>query len=317
MPRHMTQPYVVDIDPIAFHLGPVQVHWYGLMYLVGFFSAAVLGEYRRRRGRLPVTRDALSDLFFYGMMGVIAGGRIGYMLFYYAGGPRWIWTDPLALFKVWDGGMSFHGGLVGVLVAGLWWSRRQKLHFMDTVDFVAPLVPIGLGLGRLGNFINGELWGKPTHLPWGMIFPNAQAEDHMYAFGGSIANSTLHYAAHPAWQAVYAQFEGHLPRHPSELYELALEGVVMFTVLWLVSMKPRPRYLVSGLFALMYGCFRFGVEFVRLPDIQLGYLAFGWLTMGQILSLPLIVAGLWLLWLSRKAPTLPLHEAAMPAKGGQ
>lgn len=297
----MSTPYVVNIDPIAFHLGPVQVHWYGLMYLVGFFSAAVLGEYRRRQGRLPVTRDALSDLFFYGMMGVIVGGRIGYMLFYYTGGLRWIWTDPMALFRVWDGGMSFHGGLLGVLAAGLWWSRRHRLHFFDTVDFVAPLVPIGLGLGRLGNFINGELWGKPTQLPWGMIFPHAQAEDAAYA------------AAHPEWHAQLQQLGG-LVRQPSQLYELALEGVVMFAVLWLVSMKPRPRYLISGLFALMYGCFRFAVEFVRLPDIQLGYLAFGWLTMGQILSLPLIVVGLWLLWLSRRAPMLHLYTVAMPAK---
>lgn len=300
----MTLPFVVEINPVAFHLGPVQVHWYGLMYLVGFFSGALLGEYRRRQGRLPVTRDALSDLFFYAMMGVIVGGRLGYMLFYYAGGPRWIWTDPMALFRVWDGGMSFHGGLLGVLAAGLWWSRRQQLHFFDTVDFVAPLVPIGLGLGRLGNFINGELWGKPTQLPWGMIFPNAHGEDVAYA------------AAHPAWQAQLQQLGG-LVRQPSQLYELALEGVVMFTALWLVSMKPRPRYLVSGLFALMYGCFRFAVEFVRLPDTQLGYLAFGWLTMGQILSLPLIAVGLWLLWLSRKAPTLRLYEVAMPAKEGK
>lgn len=309
----MSAPFVVNIDPIAFNLGPVHVHWYGLMYLVGFFSAVILGERRRRQGRLPVTRDALSDLFFYGMMGVIVGGRIGYMLFYYAGGLRWIWTDPLALFRVWDGGMSFHGGLLGVLVAGLWWSRKHKLHFMDTVDFVAPLVPIGLGLGRLGNFINGELWGKPTTLPWGMIYPNAQAEDHAYAFGSAIADNRIHYAAHPAWQAVYNQFGGHLPRQPSELYELALEGVVMFAVLWCVSMKPRRRYLISGLFALMYGCFRFAVEFVRLPDAQLGYLAFGWVTMGQILSLPLIAVGLWLLWLSRKAPVLPLADVAAPA----
>ncbi|GAB3783136.1 prolipoprotein diacylglyceryl transferase [Dyella agri] len=296
----MAQPPVVTIDPIAFHLGPVQVHWYGLMYLVGFFSAALLGEYRRRKGRLPVTRDALGDLFFYGMMGVILGGRIGYMLFYYAGGPRWIWTDPLAFFRVWDGGMSFHGGLLGVLAAGWWWSRRQQLHFFDTVDFVAPLVPIGLGLGRLGNFINGELWGKPTQLPWGMIFPHAHGDDVAYA------------AANPAWQAQLQQLGG-LARQPSQLYELALEGVVMFAVLWLASMKPRPRYLISGLFALMYGCFRFAVEFVRLPDIQLGYLAFGWLTMGQILSLPLIAVGLWLLWLSRHAPTLHLYTVAMPA----
>ncbi|MDO1530222.1 prolipoprotein diacylglyceryl transferase [Fulvimonas sp. R45] len=297
----MSQPYVVHLNPVAFQLGPVQVHWYGLMYLLGFFGAIVLGEYRRRRGRLPVSREALSDLFFYGMMGVIVGGRVWYMLFYYAGGPRWIWTDPLALFKVWDGGMSFHGGLLGVLAASLWWSRRHKLHFFDTVDFVAPLIPLGLGLGRLGNFINGELWGKPGTVPWAMVFPQAHGEDVQYVAG------------HPAWAEALQRYGG-LPRHPSELYELALEGVVMFAVLWLVSMKPRPRYLVSGLFALMYGCFRFAVEFVRVPDPQLGYL-FGtsWVTMGQMQSLPLVVVGLLLLWMSRRAPVLPLAEGG--AKG--
>jgi phosphatidylglycerol---prolipoprotein diacylglyceryl transferase len=271
----MSQPYVVDFDPVAFHLGPIQVHWYGLMYLLGFFFVAVLGEYRRRRGRLPVSRDALGDLLFYGMLGVIVGGRVWYMLFY--ADIDWIWTAPQTLFKVWDGGMSFHGGLLGVLAAGWWWSRRQKLHFFDTIDFVAPLVPIGLGLGRLGNFINGELWGKPSDVAWAMIFP--QAPDR-------------------------------LPRHPSQLYEMLLEGVVMFVVLWLVSLKPRPRYLVSGLFALLYGCFRFAVEFVRVPDPQLGYL-FGtqWVTMGQMQSLPLIAIGLVLLALSRRAPTLPLASA--------
>lgn len=292
----MSQPYVVHLNPVAFHLGPVQVHWYGLMYLLGFLCTIMLGEYRRRRGRLPVTRDALSDLFFYGMMGVIIGGRIWYMLFYYAGGLHWIWTTPLALFKVWDGGMSFHGGLLGVLAAAWWWSRKQKLHFFDTMDFVAPLVPIGLGLGRLGNFINGELWGKPGTVPWAMIFPDAHGEDVQYV------------AAHPAWAPLLQRYGG-LPRHPSELYELALEGVVMFAVLWLVSMKPRPRYLISGLFALMYGVFRFAVEFVRVPDPQLGYL-FGthWVTMGQMQSLPLIAVGLLLLWMSRRAPALPLVE---------
>lgn len=294
----MTQPYIVDIDPVAFGLGPVQVHWYGLMYLLGFFFVAVLGEYRRRHGRLPVTREALGDLFFYGMLGVIAGGRVWYMLFYYDGGIRWVWNDPLALFKVWDGGMSFHGGLLGVLAAGLWWSRRQRLHFFDTVDFIAPLVPLGLGLGRLGNFINGELWGKPSDASWAMIFPAAHGEDVALAAGN------------PGLQQQLAQFGG-LPRHPSQLYELVLEGAVMFVVLWLVSLKPRPRYLISGLFALLYGGFRFAVEFVRVPDPQLGYL-FGthWVTMGQMQSLPLVVAGVWLLWLSRRAPTLPLAATA-------
>jgi len=268
----MSSPYVVQIDPVAFSLGPIQVHWYGLMYLLAFLFIALLAEYRRRQGRLPVTRDALGDLMFYCMLGVIAGGRIWYMLFY--ADISWIWTAPLALFKVWDGGMSFHGGLLGVLAAGWWWSRKQGVHVFDTIDFVAPMVPLGLGLGRLGNFINGELWGKPSDVSWAMIFP--QAPDLS-------------------------------PRHPSQLYELLLEGVVMFAVLWLVSRKPRPRYLISGLFALMYGCFRFAVEFVRVPDPQLGYLfGTGWVTMGQMQSLPLIVVGLVLLAMSRRAPTLPL-----------
>lgn len=289
----MTVPFVVHFDPVAVKLGPLQVHWYGLMYLLGFALVAILGEYRRRRGRLPVSRDALGDLFFYGMMGVIVGGRVWYMLFYYAGGIGWIWREPLALFKVWDGGMSFHGGLLGVVLAGWWWSRRQRLHPFDTIDFVAPLVPLGLGLGRLGNFINGELWGKPTDLPWAMIFPGSRDEDLALASG------------HPELMQRLQQFGG-LPRHPSQLYELALEGVVMFAILWLVSLKPRPRYLISGLFALMYGCFRFVVEFVRVPDAQLGYIAWGWLTMGQAQSIPLIALGLVLIAMSRRAPVLPL-----------
>lgn len=287
----MTDPLTIRFDPVAFSLGPIHVHWYGLMYLLGFFLVAVLGEYRRRKGRLPVSREALGDLFFYGMMGVIVGGRVWYMLFY--ADIHWIWQDPLALFRVQDGGMSFHGGLLGVVAAGLWWSRKHRLHPFDTIDFVAPLVPLGLGLGRLGNFINGELWGKPSGVSWAMIFPNAREEDISAA------------ASQPDLMRQMQQFGG-LPRHPSQLYELLLEGVVMFAVLWLVSLKPRPRYLVSGLFALMYGCFRFAVEFVRVPDIQLGYLAWGWVTMGQLQSLPLIVIGLVLIAMSRRAPTLPL-----------
>ena len=295
----MTQPFTVAFDPVAFKLGPLQIHWYGLMYLGGFLGAWLLAEYRRQRGRLPVSRDALGDLAFYVMMGVIVGGRIWYMLFY--ADIHWIWTDPLALFRVWDGGMSFHGGLLGVLAAGLWWSRRNNMHFFDTVDFVAPIVPVGLGLGRLGNFINGELWGKPSDVSWAMIFPNAHSADLGWA------------ASHPQWQAVLEQFNG-LPRHPSQLYEMLLEGVVMFTVLFLVSLKPRPRYLISGLFALLYGCFRFGVEFVRVPDPQLGYLAWGWLTMGQIQSLPLVIIGLVLLVMSRNAPTMRLYNVSLPTK---
>ncbi len=275
----MTQPYTVAFDPVAFHVGPLQIHWYGLMYLCGFLGAWLVAEYRRRQGRLPVNSEALGDLAFYAMMGVIVGGRVWYMLFY--ADIHWVWTDPLALFRVWDGGMSFHGGLLGVLVAGLWWSRRNGVHFFDTIDFVAPIVPIGLGLGRLGNFINGELWGKPSDVAWAMIFPNAPDR---------------------------------LPRHPSQLYEMLLEGVVMFTVLFLVSMKPRPRYFISGLFGLLYGCFRFAVEFVRVPDPQLGYLAWGWLTMGQIQSLPLILIGLVLLVMSRKAPTLQPYTVSLPGK---
>jgi phosphatidylglycerol:prolipoprotein diacylglycerol transferase len=295
----MTQPFTVAFNPVAIQLGPLQIHWYGLMYLGGFLGAWLLAEYRRQHGRLPVSRDALGDLAFYVMMGVIVGGRIWYMLFY--ADIHWIWTDPLALLRVWDGGMSFHGGLLGVLVAGWWWSRRHAMRFFDTVDFVAPIVPIGLGLGRLGNFINGELWGKPGSVSWAMIFPNARSADVDWA------------TTHPQWQAVLTQFGG-LPRHPSQLYEMLLEGVVLFTVLFVVSIKPRPRYLMSGLFALLYGCFRFGVEFVRVPDPQLGYLAWGWLTMGQIQSLPLVIIGVVLIAMSRNAPILRPYNVAMPTK---
>jgi phosphatidylglycerol:prolipoprotein diacylglycerol transferase len=291
-------PYFHNIDPVAFSLGPIAVHWYGIMYLLGFLGGWWLGNRRRAQGRLPVSYEAFSDLAFYAMLGVIVGGRIWYMLSYVS--LDWIVRDPLALFRVWDGGMSFHGGLLGVLAAGWWWSRRHKIHFFDTIDFVAPLVPIGLGLGRLGNFINGELWGKYTDLSWGVIFPRA-----LDALGKS---------RDELYQMYLAGKLNHEARHPSQLYEFALEGVVMFVALWLYSRKPRPRYAVSGLFALMYGVFRFAVEFVRMPDEQLGYLAWGWLTMGQVQSVPLILIGLYLLWRSRRAPTLiPVEKAVIPA----
>lgn len=279
--------YFVDFNPVAVSLGPVQVHWYGIMYLLAFGVCWWLGQYRRAAGRLPVTAEQFSDLSFYVMLGVIIGGRLGYMFFYNSAE---LLAHPMTLLRVWEGGMSFHGGLIGVLVAGLLWTRKYALNFFDVIDFVAPLVPVGLGLGRLGNFINGELWGSKTDSALGMIFPSAleslgKGRDELYRM----------YLA--------GQLDSEA-RHPSQLYEFALEGVVMFAILWIYSRKPRPRYAVSGLFALLYGVFRFAIEFVRIPDVQLGYLAFGWLTMGQVLSLPLIAIGLFLLWLSRRAPVL-------------
>ena len=289
--------YLHQIDPIIFSLGPVKLHWYGLMYLLAFVTAWWLGRLRASQGRLPgVNADAFSDLLFYAMLGVVLGGRIGYVLFY---GFGTFLDNPLSIFKVWEGGMSFHGGLLGVMAAALWWSRKHRLHFFDTMDFVAPLVPPGLGFGRLGNFIGAELWGKPTDAGWGVIFPTDPA---------------LHSLDAAQLQAQYATGAlDSLARHPSQLYQAFLEGLVMFVVLWLVSRKPRPRYLVSGLFALMYGVFRFIVEFVRVPDEGV-YVAFGWLTKGQILSVPLVLLGLYLLWLSRRAPTLQPVVTA-PAAG--
>ncbi|MEQ6916060.1 prolipoprotein diacylglyceryl transferase [Halomonas aquatica] len=252
-----------DIDPVAISFGPFQIHWYGLMYVVGFVAAWFLG--RRRAQRIGLTRDDVGDLLFYAAIGVVAGGRLGYGLFY--GLSQWL-ADPLWIFRVWDGGMSFHGGLIGVLLAALWFARRKRLAFITLTDFVAPLVPIGLGAGRIGNFINHELPGRLTGLPWGMPFPGMGPE----------------------------------PRHPSSLYEASLEGAVLFALLWWVSATPRRRGLVSGLFLLLYGVFRFVVEFVRLPDPQLGFIALGWVTMGMLLSLPMIVAGILLVTWSRRQP---------------
>jgi phosphatidylglycerol:prolipoprotein diacylglycerol transferase len=292
--------YLHQIDPIAFGLGnwnlPVfgnihpQVHWYGIMYLLAFLVAWWLGRRRIRAGRLPGVDEAgFGDLMFYGMLGVVLGGRIGYILFYDL---KAYIADPLQVLQIWKGGMSFHGGLLGVVAATWWWSRKQRLQLFDVVDFIAPLVPPGLGFGRLGNFINGELWGKPTGGDWGVVFP-ASLPQPFYSMDAT---------------ALRAQFEaGALDpflRHPSQLYQAALEGLALFAFLWWFSSKPRPRYAVSGWFALLYGVFRLVVEFVRVPDEQLNYLAFGWLTMGQLLSLPLMALGLFWLWKSRRSPTL-------------
>ncbi len=247
-----------SIDPIALRLGDVHLRWYGIMYLLAFLCAWFLGRYRASRNNNDWTKEQFDDVLTIGMFGVILGGRIGYVLFYDL---QSFLSDPLEIFRVWNGGMSFHGGLLGVLVAMFYCAKKMKRSVWEVTDFVAPLVPPGLFFGRIGNFINGELWGNVTTHPWGMIFP----------------------------------YGGDLPRHPSQLYEAFFEGLVLFALVWVFSIKKRKLGAVSGLFALGYGIARFGVEFVRTPDAHLGYMALGWLTMGQILSLPLIFIGLWLL----------------------
>lgn len=257
------QQYLVfpQIDPVIVHLGPISLRWYGLMYLIGFVAAWFLAK--KRLPRTQWNQDQLSDLLFYGFLGVILGGRIGYVFFYQL---DYFLQDPLYLFKIWTGGMSFHGGLIGVLLALVYFARKTQSSFLQVGDFVAPLIPIGLGAGRIGNFINGELWGRATDVPWAMIFPNA----------------------------------GGVPRHPSQLYEFLLEGLVLFSLLWWFSATPRKRGAVGGLFLLGYGCFRVIIEFFREPDAQMQGIYAGLLTQGQMLSIPMIAAGLYLML--RSAP---------------
>ena len=251
-----------QIDPVAIAIGPVKIHWYGLTYLVGFVAGWWLGRIRTRKPWSPINEEQMGDLLFYLALGVILGGRVGYVLFYNFDA---FLADPLWLLRVWEGGMSFHGGLLGVIFAMWWYGRKVSSGFWRMADFVAPLVPVGLGAGRIGNFINGELWGKPTDGAWGMVFRTAPDS---------------------------------LARHPSQLYQFALEGVALFVILWWFSSRQRPRMAVSGLFLICYGVFRFLVEFVRQPDPQLGYLAFDWLTMGQVLSFPMIVVGAALMFIA-------------------
>lgn len=250
------------IDPVAFSLGPLRVHWYGLMYLLGFILAWILGCWRVRLYRLDWTTEQVSDLIFYAALGVIIGGRLGYMLFY---NTHQFIVAPWGIFKLWEGGMSFHGGLVGVAVSLWLFARKVGKPFLEVTDFIAPLVPLGLAAGRAGNFINGELWGRVATVPWAMVFPGSDGQ----------------------------------PRHPSQLYELGLEGIVLFIVVWWYASRKRPVGCVSGIFLIGYALSRIFVEFFRQPDVQLGFIAFNWLTMGQLLSLPMLIIGLWL-WLAKR-----------------
>lgn len=250
-----------DIDPVAISIGPLNVHWYGLMYLVGFGSAWLLANYRADQSNSTWTRQQVSDLIFWAAIGVILGGRIGYVLFYNF---DQFLSNPLSLVKIWEGGMSFHGGLIGVTVALLIFSRYTGKRFFEVADFTAPLVPLGLAAGRIGNFIGGELWGRGSDVPWAMVFPGA----------------------------------GSLPRHPSQLYQFALEGILLFAIVWWFSTKSKPPMAVSGLFLLGYGSFRLFVEQFRQPDAHIGFVLADSITMGQLLSTPMILGGLLLLSLS-------------------
>ena len=249
-----------NFDPVAISIGPLSIHWYGVMYLLGFAMAMILGRARANRPNSGWKVDELSDLIFYGAVGVIVGGRLGYVLFYDL---AYHLSNPLGILAIQDGGMSFHGGLLGVMVGLMLYARKTGRHILDVADFVSPLVPLGLFFGRVGNFINQELWGHVSNVPWAVLFHTAP--------------------------------EG--PRHPSQLYEAALEGLVLFGLVWWFSSVKRGRGKVTGLFLLGYGLARFFVEFFRVPDAHLGAVAFNWMSMGQILSAPMILLGLF--WLIR------------------
>ena len=248
-----------DIDPIAFSLGPIQVAWYGLMYLLGFVAAYWLAIQKTKQEWSPLAHDHIEDLIFYSAIGVIIGGRLGYMFFYDVAA---LFTDPLGWLarvpQIWKGGMSFHGGFIGVVLAVKIFSTNARADFLEVIDFVAPLVPIGLGLGRLGNFINNELWGKTTDF-----------------FLGFLVDGVV--------------------RHPTQLYEAVLEGLILFLILWIYSLEKRRRGMIAAVFLFYYGLFRIFIEFFRIPDSHIGYLYSDWLTLGQLLSLPMLILGLWII----------------------
>ena len=267
---------LVNFDPVALSIGPLEIHWYGLMYLLAFLSFWLIGGWiARNRSWWHWSADEISDFLFYGMLGVILGGRMGYVFFY---GMESLIEDPLFLFRIWEGGMSFHGGLLGAILAMGWYARRTRRSFWQVADFVAPLVPIGLAFGRIGNFIGGELWGRLSDDSWAMIFPASLPPSAL--FSATLEN---------AWQSgALDQYA----RHPSQLYQAGLEGFALFLLLMWYASSPRPKAAVSGLFLVGYGIFRIMAEFFREPDRHLGFLAMDWLTMGMVLSLPMIIAGL-------------------------
>jgi phosphatidylglycerol:prolipoprotein diacylglycerol transferase len=283
---------LINFDPVALSIGPLDVHWYGVMYLLAFLMFLLIGKSRAlRQTWWHWSTQDVSDILFFGMLGVILGGRIGYMLFY---GFDLLVQNPLSIFRVWDGGMSFHGGLLGVIIAMAWFARRTRRTFWQVADFVAPLVPLGLALGRLGNFIGGELWGRLSDVPWAMIFAKST---------GFRPDQKL--ALEEAWRSGALD---HLARHPSQLYQASMEGLALFVILMWYSRKPRPRAAISGLFLIGYGVFRLIAEFFRQPDDHLGFLALQWLTMGMVLSLPMIAAGFIIMLFAYNA-TSPKSES--------
>lgn len=275
-----------QFDPIIFSIGPISLRWYGFMYLIGFVFAMWSGIRKANKPGSNWSKEAVEHLLYMCFLGVCIGGRIGYVLFYNF--PHFL-EDPLYLFKIWDGGMSFHGGLIGVIVIMLWFAHNTKRHFLQVSDFIAPIIPFGLGVGRLGNFINGELWGRITiNTPWAMLFPTSYSEDVKIASNNSDCQSIL-------------QQYGLLPRHPSQLYEMILEGIVLFILLNLFIRKPRPMGSVSSLFLIGYGILRIIVECFRQPDEQIGLIN-GVISMGQLLSIPMVLTGLIIIWLYNRNP---------------